>query len=291
VTIIAGFRSSEGVIVCADTQETVEGTKRNVPKLRFESRLDLETGTDDLAVAFCGSTDNGPFVDEIIDRAWKDAQTGASMDEVCEKINKSLKQSYKEFGRIYQPGYCPTAELVYGVKMQGDSKLFYAYGPAVNEKENYATGGTGRIMADFLAARMQVLYPTLRQCIIIAAYVLFEAKEHIEGCGGESHIAILRNDAGSGRLDSNRTEVLTKLVEPTDTHLASILLGHADLTIPDDVFRQQAADAVDMLVFLREQKRVEIKEWENLWEGIFNIKNDDLGLPENPNKDGKSDGS
>ena len=38
VTIIAGFRSDEGIVICADTQETVEGTKRNVPKLRYESR-------------------------------------------------------------------------------------------------------------------------------------------------------------------------------------------------------------------------------------------------------------
>ena len=245
----------------------------------------LGSKVDDLAVAFCGSTDNGPFVDEIIDSAWKDAQAGQSIDEVCDKINKSLKLSYKEFGRIYQPGYCPTAELIDGVKMQQESRLFYAYGPAINEKKNYACGGAGRIMADFLAARMQVLYPTLRQCIIIAAYVLFQAKENVVGCGGESHIAVLRNDASSGRLSLNRIEALTRLLEETDIHLSQVLLGHADLTIPEAEFRKQANDAIDSLSFLREKKKIEIEEWEMLWTGMFGLKADDLGFPEDKEQD------
>ena len=35
VTIIAGFRCQDGVVICADTQETSGSAKRNVPKLEF----------------------------------------------------------------------------------------------------------------------------------------------------------------------------------------------------------------------------------------------------------------
>jgi hypothetical protein len=35
VTIVAGFKCADGVVLCADTQETLEGTKTYVPKLRM----------------------------------------------------------------------------------------------------------------------------------------------------------------------------------------------------------------------------------------------------------------
>ncbi len=92
VTIVAGFRCSEGIVVCADTLETIgDISKRHVPKVRFE-RCEPERG--DLAVAFCGATNNGPFLDEIVDRAWRGVQAATSLDQACDLINRSLKRSY-----------------------------------------------------------------------------------------------------------------------------------------------------------------------------------------------------
>jgi hypothetical protein len=80
VTIVAGFKSGDGVVLCADTQETAGNlAKRNVPKLRFEpsssyailQRILSGEKDEGLAVAFCGATDNGPFLDMLIDEAWK----------------------------------------------------------------------------------------------------------------------------------------------------------------------------------------------------------------------------
>ncbi len=83
VTIIAGFKGYDGVILCADTQETVQGFKRKVPKLRVEP----EKGGGDLAVAFCGAG-HGPFIDKVVERAWKDAQIAGSLDDACAEIEK-----------------------------------------------------------------------------------------------------------------------------------------------------------------------------------------------------------
>jgi hypothetical protein len=74
VTIVAGFKSYEGVVLCADTQETVLHSKRHVPKLRFEpdslakSVKEWRGEKDDLAAAFCGAGD-GPFIDKLIDES------------------------------------------------------------------------------------------------------------------------------------------------------------------------------------------------------------------------------
>lgn len=69
MTIIAGFRCQDGIVVCADTQETSGPAKRNVPKLVFSRGPTLSAGQDkminhDLALAMCGAGD-GPFVDKV----------------------------------------------------------------------------------------------------------------------------------------------------------------------------------------------------------------------------------
>ncbi len=260
VTIIAGFKSSEGIVVCADTQETISNlSKRNVPKVRFEPSGIREhillAGVNDLAVAFCGAANNGPFIDKIVDQAWDAVQQTTSLDDACMAIENSIKQTYQEFGQIYQPGYCPEAELIYGVKMHGNSRLFSAFGPIVNERDTYSTGGAGYYMADFLASRMYSGFLNVYQCAILAAYILYQAKEHVNGCGGESHIAVLSNNGTSGLAASSNIEKITKLVQLADQAAGDIIIQMADLDLGKEKFKEEGIQMLDALAYLRETER------------------------------------
>jgi len=266
VTIIAGFRCADGIVVCSDTQETSGPAKRDVPKLRCEAR-GLATDTP-LAVAFCGSG-YGPLIDKLVDEAWKNIEPLAAMDEVCAEIETTIKKMYQEYGRIYQRGQCPTAELIYGVKTADGHKLFSANGPIVNERPEYYSSGQGYYLADFLTSRMFTKYLSLQQCVILAAYVLFQVKENVEGCGGESHIAILRDDGDCGLLPNDRINVLTKLLESADSDLGRLLLDVADLQMADDKLLSRATSNLKLLHFhYRKKAKEEIalnEEMEALW--------------------------
>ncbi len=260
MTIVAGFRSWEGVVLCADTQETVSNlSKRNVPKLIFQPVNEFGTtialNADDLAIAFCGAADNGAFVDKLVEMAWEDAQTGSSIDEVCRAIESSIKNTYREFGSIYQTGYCPSADLIYGVKMFGSSKLFSATGPIVTESRQYTSGGIGYYMADFLSARMYRTHLSLRQCVILAAYILFQAKEHVEGCGGDSHIAVLRDDGASGLVDWNHVTELNKILKSADHQSGDLILETADMSLSTEDFKTRINDISDFLISSRDEGR------------------------------------
>lgn len=283
MTIIAGFKSWEGVVICADTQETTEHSKRSLPKLIFEPRERSHGSTDDLAAAFCGSTNVGPFVDKLILNAWESAQMASSLDEASEEIEKSIKATYREFGKIYQPGYCPSAELIYGVKMHGSSKLFNAYGPIVTEKERYHSSGVGYYMADFLTSRMRMDGLNLRQCVILAAYILFQAKEHVEGCGGDSHIAVLRDSGPSGLVDWKRVETLTEVLKESDKEIGELILKIADIQAEDGEIKEDAADAVDLLLTLRKNHIESLREhdeWDSAFNGVMGLSKepDEFGL-------------
>jgi len=290
VTIIAGFKCNEGLVVCADTQETVGAVKRHVPKLRYEDLMPSPAmsalgGTShpnsDMAVAFCGAANNGPFIDKLVDCAWREAQTANDLEEACEAIEESIKDSYRQFGRIYQRGYCPEAELIFGVKMGGRSKLFYALGPVVNEKDGYSAGGVGIYMADFLASRMYSRYLHLSQCLVLAAYVLFQAKEHVEGCGGRSEIAILRNEGTSGRINWKHTETITNLLKLADRETGRILVDYANIALRDEEFVEAGTKTLTNIMSARQQERENLKQWNDFWQALTKGKPfvDELGLP------------
>ena len=292
MTIVAGFRSDQGLVLCADTQETVSNlSKRHVPKLIFEPTGRLGTTqalhTDDLAAAFCGAGD-GPFLDMLVREAWEAAQRGTNLENACARATKAIKQTYREYGEIYQPGSCPIVDLVFGLKMHGNSKLFIANGPVITEKTEYISAGAGFYLADFLSDRMYKPYLPLNACVILAAYVLFQAKEHVDGCGGQSHIAVLRNEGVSGRVDSRRIELVTKLLQSADREIGGILLDAADFSHDDKQFRKLGTASIDLFSALRNATMKEIEAARNSWIAVGKILGgsdykeeplDEFGLP------------
>jgi len=292
VTIVAGFKTAEGVVLCADTQETVGGiSKRNVPKLRFEpsdpyyraARVLGGDDTNELAVAFCGATDNGAYLDMLVDEAWEASKDAPSFEQACELIKQSIKDTYREYGGIYQSGQLPSTEIIYGVKMAQRSKLFYALGPAISETDRYHSGGIGSYMADFIASRMYDEYLNIRQCIILAAYVLFQAKEHVDGCGGDSHIAVLRNQGTSGRVSFENVKSATKLVEVSDKTIGELLIHYADMGLTKEEFTKKANLAFDQLLAFRASETERFSEHKKLWDTFFGtVLHDEVGLPTPP---------
>jgi hypothetical protein len=123
VTIIAGFRCQDGIVVCADTQETSGSAKRSVPKLQcFHGPVIGQDGSGlvnpDLALAICGAGD-GPFIDKITSQAWDAIRYVSDIWEAGDRVESMIKETYKEFGQIFQPGTCPQVNLVYGITIGG----------------------------------------------------------------------------------------------------------------------------------------------------------------------------
>lgn len=281
VTIIAGFRCDEGIVLCADTQETSGSSKRDVPKLRFEGSGML-TDTP-LAVVFCGAG-SGPFIDRMVDQAWEDVQVATSLDEACDEIKRSIENTYTKYRNIFQDGQCPTADLIYGVKANGGTRLFCANGPIINEKDYYSSG-TGYYLADFLAKRMYSKSLNMRQCAILAAYIIFQAKEHVDGCGGDTHLAVLRDDGVSGVAEKDNIDAITEMADWADGSFGRLLLQAADLDLTSDEFTKTAQVEMEILERLRDAQQEKLQRT-GIWAlrrilhpEHYTAETDFLGLP------------
>jgi len=107
LTIIAGFLSPDGVVICADTQETVGQTaKRHVPKLVFQPQYKGYGSEENFIAVFCRAGD-GALVHRLVANAWRGAKGSKNLDEACAAIQQSVEYTYEDYGKIFQPGYCP----------------------------------------------------------------------------------------------------------------------------------------------------------------------------------------
>jgi len=131
---------------------------------------------------------------------------------------------------------------------------------------------------------------TIRQAIILSAYILFQAKEHVEGCGGDSHIAVLRDHGPSGLVDWRNVWYTTTMAERSDSLLAQLILDYADLSQSKEEFLTRAKASMDILAQRRETDRVLLEKEKEDWESIYPLyRVDDLGLPSPPGNENPED--
>jgi hypothetical protein len=299
MTIIAGFCCQGGIVICADTQETSGAAKRSVPKLQcfhgpVASQDSQSLVNHDLALAICGAG-HGPFIDKIASQAWDAIRHVSNVWKASARIEEMIKETYADFSHIYQAGSCPEVDLIYGVTVGGASRLFQATGPIVNER-SYASNGIGYYLADFLTTKMRGDgWLTIRQTVTLAAYILLQAKEHVEGCGGESHIAVLRESESSGLVNFRLIEHLEEYLKTADRFTGEMLLTAADFSIPDSEAAESMTNSLETLRFGREREIKKLKEDREFDQSItlgFGTagEEDDLGLPVEaaPSKDHKT---
>jgi hypothetical protein len=139
MTIAAGFVTGDGIVICADTQETYgELLKINVPKILIKPEK-REMGAPRVVSAGAG---NGSFIEKLANEAQSRLSCGTTdLDCVCAAIEQTFKDTFEEFGRIFQQGAVPNVDMIFGVASDGKTKLFRAIGPVVNPVEKYASVG------------------------------------------------------------------------------------------------------------------------------------------------------
>ncbi len=230
--------------------------------------MDSYDGPAELMAVFAGAGE-GPFVDKLVERTWEDMQVASNFDEACYEAEKSIKLTYKEYGQIFQTGYCPSAELIYGVKMDGQSKLFLANGAVVNEKSGFANGGTGLYLSNFFCSRMYHPNLTISQTIVLAAYVLVQAVEYLDGCGGEQHIAVLRNTGQSEVVDPITLDGIVSHLKSIDKEAANVLFATVNLDLSEDKYKGLVEHLRILLAAARDRHRTQISGWMQVKEMVL----------------------
>lgn len=203
VTIAAGFRCNEGIVLCADTEETLGDIKQWRGKIET-SVYPAHPGVKH-AVCFAGSgwTD---YVRTAIEKA----QQGLGECNGISEIRSHLEEKLLGFfdGHLANWAYFPAnerpcAELLIGVTTKaGPFGLFYYGGTAFYETHE-KTIGSGVILANNLISEHRFGNESLDQLCRLGIFVISRVKKQVLGCGGETHLAALRGKGDFAFMESD----------------------------------------------------------------------------------------
>lgn len=262
MTIVAGFHCRDGIVLCADTQELIrEYLKVDTPKIEIRPQ-GIQHWDKPLWAAFAGSG-TAPLIDKLIELMWEAANRMPPVfGETSKAMEEANKNYHQELATMYQASdpYYPRAEILYALSADGQMGLFKANGPIVTKVRDYAPSGAGDILAKYICKRM---YPRLggmevKEAVILAVYMLDQTKGNVEGCGGESHIVVVRPN-------SSPEYVLSKDVVEASIHLHNLeiaanrlLLNGANMELSDETFESELTTVMNMTRHSRQQR----KDWE-----------------------------
>lgn len=190
MTIAVGLRSVHGTILCADTEETGWALKGRVEKVRVQ----VVGGGRIFGFVGAGTGPLCDFLEQEIAKALHTTPTNkpdADLDLIRRVVIKVHKQYFWP-----NPAWKSDNPLVGALMvlrhLDRDTVLLRCGDGVVTEHPQYASVGVGADMADYWH---RILLPIgcseyqRDRLIAIAAFVLWQTKQFVPGCGGQTSIA------------------------------------------------------------------------------------------------------
>jgi 20S proteasome alpha/beta subunit len=189
VTVAAGYVCDEGVILCADTQETIPGfTKTDVQKL-------LSFDVPPLRLVFAGSGNNATQIDDVIYEIALKFQSTSPSDPVASRaaLRDSVNQS---FPRQFYPRERPEVDILLAIQSVDAADLYRITDCNIAPVQTHVCVGSGVILGSQLFDRHYRKEYPLYEAAIVSIYVLYHVKKWVDGCGGQTDIALIPKTGG-----------------------------------------------------------------------------------------------
>jgi len=257
VTIAAGFICRDGVLLCADTEESGIGFKRKVAKIEFRPELWPNNANDPIAL-FTGSGDSA-FVDEVIDRMWGAVGSEKERDKIIVLMVRENRKYHREIWEIYPPIYSmeqlPDADLLFAVAAKDGFGLYSMASTRFKVVRTFASIGCGSELAHYICSGAHSVGMTKESCAALAIHMLEQAKANTPGCGGDSHLAILTRTGAAQLLPKPEAQEMGEHLATGERLLKQMLVKSADLKVGDAEFKYSAEAFIRLLVDSRKQLR------------------------------------
>ncbi len=193
MTLVAGFKCKDGLLVCADMEESFGATsKRQTGKM---SRIDL-WGECHVVVGGAGSS---AAADLAAWRIWKglgilkSGQEKPNEDHVLEVVSESLKTVHEKY--IWPDlKHDHSISLVVGMMHGTDASLWATHDLIPRPENFYACVGSGADIATYFADRLHDYCSNEQELVRIATFIFKEAKEAGYGVGLGTEMWMLRKN-------------------------------------------------------------------------------------------------
>jgi len=249
MTIAAGFHCSDGIVICADTEQTDQMGKYQREKIfNFQDQLIL-TGaghSDFIKMAF----------DKLCDEYRLSQPSNPSDARVI--VERMILDLYeKHIFRFYQAGDLnrPSIDLIIAMRCSsGQPAMIKTLETATVLGGFFESVGIGKPLFEYWA---QLLYwPTLTMDIVsfLCAFILQEVKRNVYACGGHSLVFGMPRDASrTGKMVASPDGAVFAGFPHT---VVPLLAQCRDLHISDEEFESSIKKFVLGFKIIRQQERM-----------------------------------
>gem|GEM_PF-4041164 len=231
VTIAIGFRSNDGVVLCADTELSIGEVKAYDGKVA--THIMYEKGGDYrlvFAIAGAGDLDYINTAKSHLTREFPEYGNGG-------EVRIELERRWLEFFNKHLLPWAsfssndrPHVELLIAVSgTKAFPTLYHCVGTAFQETSAKAIG-SGVLLASDLINRYAFGNYKVQDNVVLATYIIAKVKRGVQYCGGSTHMTSLRKNgdfAFSGKDEMERLEQSLLDEEQTaDKNLVKNMLQH-----------------------------------------------------------------
>lgn len=269
MTIAAGFRCADGVVLCADTQMTLGITKFPESKFRFYGSLKCEP-----AFVYAGDRDFSVMAIDMISEAISSAEQSGR--EITEAVRKTLVEIHRKYFPLptfkdQEPLYLRALACFW---INGTRSLFSISGPDLAPADGCRCIGIGEYLGPYVTQIAFDKNLKWREAIYSAAYLLFCAKEFVPYCGGKPEIMSLRDrgrhfeKAGPmfNQFFDIQPEVLETHFRNLHSELRNVVLGFGNLSLNKKKYQEVLAAFSKNLEAMR---KPHLKEMEAFYAQAF----------------------
>lgn len=211
MTVAIGLCGNEGIVLAADSQETISGymkttSRGKIHTLIFPSRA---------VVSFTGAGQSD-YIETAIDKAaigLSDLKTLPEIGSLLEKNLLTFFDNHLARWAFFPPNERPTVEMLIGVTtVQGAFGLFHYEGTSFHRVSQKAIGA-GILLADSLISEYTSVTATVNESISAAVYILSKVKKRVDSCGGFTDLVALRKGGDFALTNSKEIEKLEEEFE------------------------------------------------------------------------------
>lgn len=196
MTIALGILGPNGVVLGADTEETIGGTKTDALKVSTGICLGLH-GNNPSAIAITGAGDSG-YLDYLFEdfvSYFRDHEN-LTVLQLQSEFRKMLQAFYKEHIVPFRPSELDLdVELVVGIQRNNETGLWVSARDTLRKSHGYEAVGMGATEAKKTLRHSIGSGHTLELTAMIACYAVQRAKESSTYCGKNTVLLCLRNDS------------------------------------------------------------------------------------------------
>src|ERR1700678_181282 len=235
LTIAAAFPCTDGVVICADTQEIIPGY------VRTDSEKMMVIQGPHFNVAFTGAGDSDLIEMTVQEMDIQLTKTKASAEwDIRNALKAALLDVFNNH-ILPDPDILPEdrPELLIALQYDAATLLYKTLGTRFVRLHSPACVGRGIVLAKSLTAQLFKKDMPLRLGGIVALYVLRQTKRWVDGCGGNSDVLLLSNqDRSVVRISTEEVQTVEKHFDEFNEYIRPLLLATSDRETTDVTFKE-----------------------------------------------------